>query len=182
MKDPMVLHVDEQDNVIGFVPKLQAHQEGLLHRAVSILLFNEKGEWLLQKRADEKYHSGGLWSNSCCSHPYPHEEVQDAAQRRLIEEMGIDCSLKKMYSFTYRAVLDNELTEHEIDHLFFGISSDLPKINEDEVSEYKYISKEDLEKDIMLYPETYTEWFKIIYADIERKNISNFEKLIHIAS
>ncbi len=181
MSEPLVIHVDENDSVLGYVPKLQAHQEGLLHRAVSILLFNDKGDWLLQKRADHKYHSGGLWSNTCCSHPYPEEEVQIAAERRLIEEMGISCSLKKMYSFTYRAELDNDLTEHEIDHLFFGKYEGAPKLNPDEVSDWKFITFKDLEKDLNDNPENYTQWFKLIFSKVRSEYHAENDSFINFA-
>jgi len=182
MIDPMVLHVDENDNVIGIVPKLEAHKKGLLHRAVSVLLFNSKGEWLLQKRADEKYHSGGLWSNSCCSHPYPQEEVKDAAERRLKEEMGIDCSLTKMLAFTYYAELDNDLIEYEVDHLFIGISNELPVLNKDEVSEFRYISSEELKNELTLNPGQFTEWFKIIHDRFSIEKDTYVNELVRIAS
>ena len=181
MSEPLVIHVDENDSVLGYVPKLQAHQEGLLHRAVSILLFNEKGEWLLQKRADHKYHSGGLWSNTCCSHPYPEEEVQTAAERRLFEEMGISCSLKKMYSFIYRAELDNDLTEHEIDHLFFGKYEGAPILNPEEVSDWKFITLKDLEKDLLDNPENYTQWFKLIFSRVKSKYHKEIDSFINFA-
>jgi isopentenyl-diphosphate delta-isomerase len=181
MKEPMVLHVDENDNLIGLVPKLKAHQEGLLHRAVSVLIFNENGDWLLQKRADEKYHSGGLWSNTCCSHPYPHEEVLEASHRRLMEEMGMKCELNKAYSFTYKAELDNDLIENEIDHLFIGITNDLPLVNLDEVSEFKYLSGQDLENDINENPQNYTEWFKIIFKEVHNTKVLNIKKQAKVA-
>ena len=181
MIEPNVLHVDENDNVIGLVPKLQAHKEGLLHRAVSVLLFTKSGDWLLQKRASEKYHSGGLWTNTACSHPYPNEDVKDAAERRLKEEMGLDCDLSKLYSFTYYAELDNDLIEHEIDHLFYGICDDLPSPNENEVSDFKYISSEDLNNDMKENPENYTEWFKIIHSEVLNIEIPNVKELVRIA-
>ena len=182
MIDPMVIHVDENDTVIGLVPKLEAHEKGLLHRAVSVLLFNSKGEWLLQKRADEKYHSGGLWSNSCCSHPYPNEDVKDAAERRMREEMGMNCSLTKMFAFTYYAELDNDLTEYEIDHLFIGISDDLPVLNKDEVSDFRYISSQELKNEISSNPEQFTEWFKIIHDRFSIEKDTYVTELVRIAS
>jgi isopentenyl-diphosphate delta-isomerase len=182
MNDPMLIHVDKDDQIIGLVPKLQAHQEGLLHRAVSVLIFNSKGEWLLQKRAHHKYHSGGLWSNSCCSHPFPDEEVKDAAERRLREEMGLDCSLTKMLVFTYYAELDNDLIEYEIDHLFIGISNELPVLNEDEVAEFQYISSEDLKNELSLNPDQFTEWFKIIHDRFSIEKDTYVNELVRIAS
>ena len=114
-----VILVDENDNQVGVMPKLEAHQKGLLHRAFSVFIFNSKYELLLQKRASSKYHSGGLWTNTCCSHPREGEEILDAAKRRLIEEMGIDTSLRKVHDFIYKAELDNDLTEHEFDHVLY---------------------------------------------------------------
>lgn len=181
MIEAKVMHVDKNDNVIGIVPKLKAHQEGLLHRAVSVLIFNENGDWLLQRRANEKYHSGGLWSNTCCSHPYPNEDVTKASHRRLLEEMGMKCNLTKMYSFTYRAELDNDLIEYEIDHLFSGITNDLPQINTDEVSEFKYISGEELQSDLIKNPQDYSEWFKIIFNEVHNTSVLDYTKLVKVA-
>ena len=118
MSIEIVILVDVYDNQVGVLPKLEAHQKGLLHRAFSVFIFNSKYELLLQKRASSKYHSGGLWTNTCCSHPREGEEILDAAKRRLIEEMGIDTSLRKVHDFIYKAELDNDLTEHEFDHVF----------------------------------------------------------------
>lgn len=163
MTEAQVIQVDENDNVIGFKPKQEAHQTGVLHRAVSILVFNSNGDWLLQRRALSKYHSGGLWSNTCCSHPYPNEEVDAAASRRLVEEMGLFCNLRKMLTFTYKAELDNNLIEHEFDHVFYGYTEDPPQVNPEEVQDWKWISGETLKKELLLYPERYTAWFKILY-------------------
>src|SRR5687768_14206462 len=117
---PPVILVNEQDEPVGTMEKLEAHQKGLLHRAFSVFVVNKNGEMLLQQRAQDKYHSGGLWTNTCCSHPLPGENVLDASHRRLMEEMGFDCPLREIFSFTYRAEFDNGLTEHEFDHVFFG--------------------------------------------------------------
>ncbi len=163
MTEAQVIQVDENDNVIGFKPKQEAHQTGVLHRAVSILVFNSNGDWLLQRRALSKYHSGGLWSNTCCSHPYPNEEVDAAASRRLVEEMGLFCNLRKMLTFTYKAELDNNLIEHEFDHVFYGYTEDPPQVNPEEVQDWKWISGETLKKELLLHPERYTAWFKILY-------------------
>ncbi len=156
-----VILVNEQDEEVGIMEKMQAHLEGRLHRAFSIFIFNTKNELLLQKRAYGKYHSAGLWSNTCCSHPKPEETVADAATRRLNEEMGIQCNLKKSFSFVYKAVLDNNLTEFEYDHVFSGITDEEPTPHPDEVVAWKYVNTEYLREDIILNPTKYTEWFKI---------------------
>lgn len=169
-KDPLVL-VNEQDNPVGTMEKMEAHEKGLLHRAFSVLIFNEQGELLLQQRAHNKYHCGGLWTNTCCSHPYPGEEVKDAALRRLKEEMGIECDLQKSFDFIYRAEFDNGLTEHEYDHVFFGVFSGEPVINIDEVADWKYLSPEALKKDLAKNPDHYTPWFKIIVAEMDKQNL-----------
>lgn len=162
MTDEFVILVDEEDRTLGTMEKMEAHRQGVLHRAISILLFNDRGEMLLQKRADSKYHSGGLWTNTCCSHPRPNETVANAAARRLMEEMGISVSLKQVGTFTYRANLDKGLIEHELDHVFTGTFSDTPIINKQEVGDWKFINKHDLLADIQKNKNHYTEWFKII--------------------
>lgn len=158
----MVILVDKYDNPTGEMEKIEAHRKALLHRAFSVFIFNTKGELLLQRRAANKYHSGGLWTNTCCSHPYPGEETDHAAHRRLMEEMGMDTDLEYIRKFIYKAPFDNALTEHELDHIFIGITDDRPHINPDEVSEYKYMSLPDLERDIKEHPEQYSAWFYII--------------------
>jgi len=165
MYDQVVL-VNENDNEIGLMQKLEVHQKGLLHRAFSVFIFNSKGELLLQQRALGKYHSEGLWSNTCCSHPLPDEETHNAAVRRLDEEMGISTELHFLYYFIYNAELGNGLTEHELDHTFWGISDKLPIINTSEVSNYKYISVADLKKDMKDNPGLYTEWLKICFDEV----------------
>ncbi len=166
MKEELLILVDENDNVTGYMDKAGAHVKGLLHRAVSVFVFNSKGEWLLQRRADGKYHSGGLWTNTCCSHPMPGELAGDAAMRRLMEEMGMQCELNKLFTFIYRAEFGNGLTEHELDHVFAGISDELPVINPEEASEYKYVNFCDLEKDVEMHPDSYTVWFKKIFRQV----------------
>ncbi len=158
-----VILVDENDNQVGLMPKLEAHQKGLLHRAFSIFIFNSKYELLLQKRASSKYHSGGLWTNTCCSHPREDEDTLDAANRRLIEEMGIDTSLRKVHDFIYKAELDNNLTEHEFDHVFYGIYNEDPIINKDEADDFKWIDMDSLNEDIKTNGDNYTIWFKIAF-------------------
>ena len=156
-----VVLVDEQDNPIGKMEKQQAHIEGLLHRAFSIFIFNSEKKLLLQKRASSKYHCGGLWTNSCCSHPRENENIQDAANRRLAEEMGMQCSLKPIFTFMYRAEFDNGLIEHEFDHVFFGESDQNPKINPEEVETYRYIAMENLQQEVKEFPQNFTPWFII---------------------
>lgn len=158
-----VILVDEHDNEQGLMEKMEAHRKGLLHRAFSVFILNDKGELLLQRRALSKYHSGGLWTNTCCSHPRDGESNEEAAHRRLMEEMGFDCEVEKMLDFVYRAELDQGLTEHEFDHVFIGSYNDEPNINPEEVDSWKWMSLDDVESDINANPHNYTEWFKIIY-------------------
>ena len=158
-----VILVDENDNQVGLMPKLEAHQKGLLHRAFSVFIFNSKYELLLQKRASSKYHSGGLWTNTCCSHPREGEDILDAAKRRLFEEMGIETSLRKVHDFIYKAELDNDLTEHEFDHVLYGIYNEDPIINEDEADDFKWIDMDSLNEDIKTNGNNYTIWFKIAF-------------------
>lgn len=165
-KEELVILVDEQDREIGLMEKMQAHREARLHRAFSIFLFNNKGEMLLQRRALHKYHSGGLWTNTCCSHPRAGESLQEAATRRLQEEMGMEASMTPLLSFIYRAELDQGLTEHELDHVLTGTTDALPEINPEEVAEWKYITTAALEADVQAHPEQYTEWFKIVLARV----------------
>ncbi len=157
-----VILVDEQDNSIGTMEKLEAHQRGVLHRAFSILVFNSKGDMLLQRRARTKYHSGGLWTNACCSHPAPGESITEATRRRLKHEMGLEVESEYAYKFIYRASLDHGLTEHELDHVFVAVTDDAPNINIEEVDEWKYIDIPSLLEDMNNQPEQYTHWFKLI--------------------
>ncbi len=160
-----VILVDQHDNETGTMEKQQAHIEGLLHRAISVFIYNTKGEMLLQQRAADKYHSANLWTNTCCSHPRPGETAGDAATRRLREEMGMTCELTEAFNFIYKAKLDNDLTEHEYDHVFTGITDNIPKPDPAEVAAWKYIELAQLEKDIDDQPGKYTEWFKICLLD-----------------
>jgi isopentenyl-diphosphate delta-isomerase len=169
MQEPLVVHVNEQDEALGFYPKMHVHEHGLLHRAVSILIFNSNGEWLLQKRANSKYHSGGLWTNTCCSHPYPHEDVKDAAERRLEEEMGMQVPLEKQFEFIYKKVLNKGLTEHEFDHVFIGFSDVIPVLNKNEADDYTYLSSQELEVSMKIEPEAFTAWFKILFPIAQEK-------------
>lgn len=167
-----VILVNEEDQPIGQMEKMEAHQKGLLHRAFSVLIFNSSEQVLLQKRASSKYHSGGLWTNTCCSHPRPGETVLNAANRRLMEEMGMTADLTERFHFIYKTDLDNDLVEHELDHVLVGQSDDLPKLNSDEAEDFKYIDLETLNKELKSSPENYTVWFKIImeaYFDHEFK-------------
>ncbi|MGV8172423.1 MAG: isopentenyl-diphosphate Delta-isomerase [Candidatus Woesearchaeota archaeon] len=164
-KDYVVL-VDTNNKKIGVEEKLKAHQDAKLHRAFSILIFNSKGELLIQQRAKEKYHCGGLWANTVCSHPKPNETYNQATHRRLKEEMGFDCRLKKIFCFKYKITFDNGLTENEYDCVFRGKFDGTPKPNPAEIMDYRWISIRDLKKDIKNYPERYTEWFKIVLKRI----------------
>lgn len=161
MAPEYVILVDEQDNEMGVMEKLQAHREGRLHRAFSIFIFNDRQELLLQQRAPGKYHSGGLWTNTCCSHPRPNETVKDAAQRRLFEEMGISCELAIKTSFIYRTPFGNGLTEHELDYVLTGRLNHDPRINPEEVHAFRWSTLDDVKREAELHPEQYTSWFKI---------------------
>ena len=157
----MLILVDENDRAIGTLGKTEVHLKGFLHRAISVFIFNSKGELLLQKRSENKYHSGGLWTNTCCSHPRPGENTLNDAARRLEEEMKIMTPLKFLRSFQYKSFLDNGLIENEIDHVFYGNSNQLPDPDPLEVSDWKYINPDELMLDINKRPELYTSWLKI---------------------
>jgi isopentenyl-diphosphate delta-isomerase len=162
-----VILVDIEDNVLGTMEKMDAHVLGKLHRAFSVFIFNKAGELLLQQRALNKYHSGGKWTNTCCSHPRLGEETLDAANRRLREEMGMKCQLLYAFNFTYKAELLDGIEEHEYDHVYFGVSDELPVPDPEEVSAYKYLSMNLLSKDIEQNPEDYTEWLKICFKQVQ---------------
>lgn len=157
-----VILVDPRDNELGTMDKMEAHKKGVLHRAFSILLFDSSGKVLLQKRSARKYHSSGLWTNTCCSHPLPGESLEQATRRRLKEEMGIDVQPTFSYSFIYKAELDHGLIEHELDHVFTGMFGGKPVINEKEVADWKFVDLQWLKEDIGAHPEDYTVWFKLI--------------------
>lgn len=161
MIDWLVL-VDEKDNEIGIGERLKVHQEGKLHRAFSIFIFNSNGELLLQKRAKSKYHSSGLWSNTCCSHPRPNQNLKKEAKRRLMEEMGIDCNLKEVFSFIHKVNLGN-LIEYEFDHVFVGKFDGKPKPDRKEVESWKWTDTNKLKEDVNKNPEKYTSWLRIIF-------------------
>lgn len=155
-----VILVDENDQPIGLMEKQQAHVEGRLHRAFSVLVFNKQGEMLIHQRALDKYHCGGLWSNACCSHPREHESVIEAAQRRIQEEMGFTTAMEHIDSFIYKVTFENGLTEHEYDHILVANYDAAPKPNPNEVADWKYLSLEQIKKDVKMYPEKYTYWFQ----------------------
>jgi len=163
-----VILVDENDNPLGLMEKMEAHEKGLLHRAFSVFIFNEKGDFLLQQRAATKYHSPLLWSNSCCSHPRNGETVLEAANRRLMEEMGLVCDLKQQFYFIYKADLGNGLHEHELDYVFFGTTTVNPQINLLEVEDYKWMDSKSLNESMVKNPNEFTIWFKIIYDKIKK--------------
>jgi len=166
--EEQVILVDKFDLEIGVMGKSLAHELGELHRAISVFLFNKKGELLLQKRASSKYHSGGLWTNTCCSHPRPGEGNIDAATRRLKEEMGISAELFYTFSFSYRVHFDNGLIENEYDHVFMGSTKYLPKLNPEEAEDFKFISIPDVISNMEQKPKKYTEWFKIAIYKIDQ--------------
>ena len=174
MKSEKVILVDSADNAIGKMEKLDAHKKALLHRAVSVFIFNSKKRLLLQRRALGKYHSPGLWTNTVCTHPYPDETNKDAATRRLKEEMGLDADVSKIFDFIYKEKIDNELTEHEYDHVFIGFTDDSPMPDPDEVHECKYVDSNEILRQIKNVPEEYTVWFKkIIKRVLEYVNTDN---------
>jgi isopentenyl-diphosphate delta-isomerase len=164
-----VILVDENDNPIGTMEKMEAHRKGLLHRAFSILVFNSKGQLLLQKRSPKKYHSGGLWTNTCCSHPRPGEDIQNALRRKLKQEMGIDVTPEFSHKFIYKTKLENNLTEHEYDHVYVGRYDGEPDINHDEVEEWRFEDLFRLKESIEKSPEDFTYWFKLIINDPDLK-------------
>ena len=161
--EEFVVLVDQNDQKLGLMEKQQAHVAGLLHRAFSVFIFNSKGELMIQQRAASKYHSPTLWTNTCCSHPRDNETYEQAAHRRLEEEMGFDCELEYKFNFIYKAHLENDLIEHELDHVFIGTFDDEPKLNPDEVMAYRWVELDDLKKDMEKNPQNYTAWFKIIF-------------------
>jgi isopentenyl-diphosphate Delta-isomerase len=167
--EELVVLVDEKDNEIGVMPKMEAHEKAVLHRAFSVFIFNNKGELMLQQRAAHKYHSPLLWTNTCCSHQRKGESNIEAGRRRLYEEMGFTTELKEVFSFIYKAPFDNGLTEHELDHVLIGNFEGKPEINKEEVEDYKWMLLEDVKSDINNNPDLYTAWFKIIFKESYKK-------------
>ena len=163
-----VILVDENDQEIGTMEKQEAHEKGLLHRAFSVFVFNENKELLLQQRALTKYHSAGLWTNTCCSHPRIGETIEQAAHRRLMEEMGFDCDLSTKTSFIYKAAFENGLTEHEFDHVLVGSFNGEINFNPTEVKNFKWINLEELQIDLLQNNQNYTAWFKIIFDNFQK--------------
>lgn len=172
MKEEEVILVTEKDEQIGTMPKMEAHEKAKLHRAFSVFIMNDKGETMLQQRAAQKYHSPLLWTNTCCSHQRVGETNIEAGRRRLQEEMGFKADLKELFSFIYKAPFDNGLTEHELDHVMMGYYHGVPKINPDEVADFKWMKPEDIKNDIAKNPHQYTIWFKIIFEKF-------YDHLIH---
>ena len=165
MKEENVILVNQKDEQIGLMPKLEAHEKAVLHRAFSVFVLNNKNEIMLQQRAHHKYHSPLLWTNTCCSHQREGETNIQAGSRRLFEEMGFETGLKELFHFIYKAPFDNGLTEHELDHVMIGYYDGEPKINSEEVENWKWMCIEDVRSDMQLHPEIYTVWFKIIFDE-----------------
>jgi isopentenyl-diphosphate delta-isomerase len=163
MEEEQVILVNDKDEQIGLMPKMEAHRKAVLHRAFSVFIFNNNNELMLQQRAAQKYHSPLLWANTCCSHQRNGESNLDAGKRRLQEEMGFVCELKEVTSFIYKAPFDNGLTEHELDHILIGYYNENPTINKEEVENFKWMTLEDVKKGIADTPAIYTAWFKIIF-------------------
>jgi isopentenyl-diphosphate delta-isomerase len=165
MLEEQVILVNENDEPIGLMPKLEAHQKAVLHRAFSVFILNDKNEIMLQQRASEKYHSPLLWTNTCCSHQRDGETNIKAGTRRLFEEMGFETPLQELFHFIYKAPFDNGLTEHELDHVMIGKYNQAPKINQEEVENWKWMSIDAIKTDMTQHPTIYTVWFKIIFDE-----------------
>ena len=176
--EQQVILVTEKDETIGVMPKMEVHEKGLLHRAFSIFIFDTNGRMLLQQRAAGKYHGALLWTNACCSHPHPDEEVQDAATRRLGEELGFSTPLKKIFAFVYKAKVENGLIEHEFDHVFVGEYEGDIKMNEHEVNSFAYLSMQEIKTMLVDHPQKFTTWFKIAFPQVENwwKNMYQLSK------
>lgn len=169
MEEEQVVLVDRLDNALGTMPKMQAHRDGRLHRAISVFIYNDAGQLLLQKRAEGKYHSPGLWTNACCSHPRPNEQPHAAALRRLNEEMGIECPLEYAFSFLYRAELEGGLVEHELDHVFVGNTEAVPAPDPDEVGGWRWTSPAEIERELATDPSRFTAWFPIAFEQLTQR-------------
>lgn len=172
-----VVLVNELDEVVGKMEKMEAHIKGVLHRAFSVFIFNGKGELLLQQRAFSKYHSAGLWTNACCSHPRPEEENCMAAQRRLKEELGFTTPLTKAFDFIYKTRFDNGLTEYELDHVFIGEYDGPVFPVPEEVADYRFISLDQVANQLQTHPENYTSWFHIAFPKVKTWQMPDSEKL-----
>lgn len=168
MSHTEVILVDTADNATGIMEKMQAHRDGVLHRAFSIFIFNKNGEMLLQQRAMGKYHSGGLWTNACCSHPLPGEYTTVAAHRRLKEELGFETPIHKIFDFVYKADMGNGLIEYEFDHVFTGEYEAEINFNREEVMDFCFRSMSDIQNDLTSHPEKYTAWFRLAFPRIEQ--------------
>lgn len=167
MQQENVILVNQFDEPQGAMEKLEAHRKGLLHRAFSIFIFNSRGEMLLQQRSHHKYHSGGLWTNACCSHPRPGEETLVAAQRRLREEMGFETAIEEIFDFIYKTEVDNELSEYEFDHVFIGEYNSIIRVNPDEVGDFCYKDIVEIKQSLQTDPQKYTAWFQLAFPKIE---------------
>jgi isopentenyl-diphosphate delta-isomerase len=177
LKEDHVILVNPQDVQIGTMPKMEAHEKAQLHRAFSVFVMNDQGQTMLQQRAAHKYHSPLLWTNTCCSHQRVGENNVEAGKRRLQEEMGFVTDLKELFSFIYKAPFDNGLTEHELDHVMIGTYNAAPKINREEVADWKWMQPNDIQKDIVQNPGHYTVWFKIIFEKFYNHLIQHKSKL-----
>lgn len=166
MDEQKIAIVNIYNQIIGYQDKLEVHREGILHRAFSIFVFNEKREMLLQQRAFSKYHSPGLWTNTCCSHATENKEFETSIHERLMEEMGFDCKLDYQFLFKYKVDFENGLIEHEIDHVYFGFSSEDPNPNPEEVAAYCWVNAKDIRDEIKKHPEKFTYWFKLIFERV----------------
>lgn len=172
LKEQVIL-VNESDDPVGIMEKMAAHQKPILHRAFSVFIFNSKGDMLLQKRSGHKYHSGGLWTNACCSHPRPGENIEGAAARRLEEEMGFSAKLEKIFDFIYKASFGNGLHEYEFDHVFMGKYDEMVDPDPDEVSDFCFMEMQAIQASLQLNPEKYTAWFAIAFPKIAEWKLTN---------
>jgi isopentenyl-diphosphate delta-isomerase len=177
MERSKVILVNEQDKPLGSMEKMEAHKAGLLHRAFSIFVFNSNGELLLQQRAQSKYHSGGLWTNTCCSHPQPGEDTNEAAKKRLQEEMGFTTELIKVFDFTYKAAMENGLIEHEFDHVFAGNYDGPVPFNSEEVMDWSFMSIDELRSQLASHPQKFTSWFLLAFPKLESWWASHYHKV-----
>lgn len=175
MMDQELILVNEKDEEIGFMEKMEVHRRGLLHRAFSVFIFDKKGRMLLQQRAAGKYHGAHLWTNACCSHPFPGESVKDGATRRLKEELGIQTELEKIFDFVYRSEVENNLVEHEFDHVFAGTYEGEMALNPAEVEAVRFVSMAETEEELNLNPGHFTSWFRIAFPRIKswRENLGS---------